>query len=55
MNYGYQTLHKNSKSGFGAVWCEDCRNAFILCRVILTNEKARAKILPTLPTDLKFV
>ena len=55
MDYGYETSHGNNESGFGAVWCEDCRNAFVLCRVILKYEKARAKILPTLPTDLKFV
>ena len=53
LNYGYES--KNNKSGFGAVWCEDCRSAFILSRVILTNETARQKIVAALPEDLKFV
>lgn len=55
LSYGYETLKSNNDSGFGAVWCEDCRNAFILCRVILTDESARKKIVPNLPPDLKFI
>ena len=55
LNYGYETSKKNSTSGFGAVWCEDCRNAFALCRVILQGKVARSKILPALPADLKFI
>ena len=55
LNYGYEVLKSDNNSGFGAVWCEDCRSAFILCRVILTDETARKKIVPTLPKDLKFV
>ena len=55
LNYGYETSKSDSDSGFGAVWCEECRSAFILCRVILTNEFARRKIVHALPSDLKFV
>ncbi|MBR0287732.1 MAG: hypothetical protein IJQ82_02010 [Selenomonadaceae bacterium] len=45
----------NDNSGWGAFWCEDCRNAFWLSRVILKDEKAREKIVPALPADLKFI
>ena len=55
LNYGYEALKSNSRSGFGAVWCEDCRSAFILCRVLLTGESAQKKLMSTLPKDLKFV
>ena len=55
LNYGYETPKNDNGSGFGAIWCEDCRNAFILCRVILTDESARKKIIRALPSDLKFV
>ena len=55
LDYGYEKLKSDSSSGFGAVWCEDCRNAFILCRVIFTDESARKKIVHALPPDLKFV
>lgn len=55
IDYGYETLKGTSTSGFGAIWCEDCRSAFILCRVILTDDDTRKKIIPALPADLKFV
>lgn len=55
LDYGYENLKNDSGSGFGAIWCEDCRSAFILCRVILMNESARRKIMSALPKDLKFV
>ncbi len=54
LNYAYETLRENSDSGFGAVWCEECRNAFILCRVILADAATRKRIVSALPTDLKF-
>lgn len=55
LDYGYEKLKSDSSSGFGAVWCEDCRSAFILCRVLLTSESVRGKIMPVLPKDLRFV
>lgn len=55
LNYGYEILKSDDDSGFGAIWCENCRSAFILCRVILKDESARKKIVPNLPTDLKFI
>lgn len=55
LSYGYEILKSNNDSGFGAIWCEECRTAFILCRVVLTDESARKKIVHALPSDLKFV
>lgn len=52
---GYVETNKKGQMGFGAFWCEECRQALILSRVILTDEKARAKIIPALPKDLNFV
>ena len=52
---GYIVSEINNDYGWGAVWCEECHNAFVLSRVILKNEEARKKIVPTLPDDLKFI
>ena len=52
---GYIELNKKEHTGWGALWCEDCRNAFVVSRVILDQEEIRAKIVPSLPADLKFV
>ena len=54
-NTGYLELNVKEHTGWGAVWCEDCRSAFALSRVILTSETARQKIVAALPEDLKFV
>ena len=51
----YIELNKKEHTGWGALWCEDCRNAFVVSRVILVKEEIRAKIVPSLPADLKFV
>ncbi|MBR1806544.1 MAG: hypothetical protein IJ774_09195 [Selenomonadaceae bacterium] len=51
---GYLASKTNGEYGWGAVWCENCRNAFTLSRVHLTEEMSR-KIVSSLPDDLKFV
>ena len=51
----YIVSETNNDYGWGAFWCEDCRSAFWLSRVILTNENARKKIISALPEDLKFI
>ena len=51
---GYIVSKTGDEYGWGAFWCEDCRNAFVLSRIILTEE-ARQKIIPALPADLKFI
>ncbi|MBQ3451880.1 MAG: hypothetical protein IJL12_08850 [Selenomonadaceae bacterium] len=51
---GYIELDPKDHLGWGAVWCEDCRSAFVLSRVILTDEEARKKIVSALPDDLKY-
>ena len=51
----YIELDKKDHRGWGAIWCEDCRTAFVMSRVILTDEAIRQKIVPTLPDDLKFI
>lgn len=51
---GYIELNSKDHLGWGAVWCEDCRSAFVLSRVILTDEEARKKIVSALPDDLKY-
>ena len=48
-------LKTNDDYGFGAFWCEDCRQALMLCRTDLKDERARKKIVPALPDDLKYV
>ena len=52
---GYIELNNKEHLGWGAVWCENCRSAFILSRVILTTEETRQKIVSALPNDLKFI
>lgn len=52
---GYIELNTKEHLGWGAVWCEDCRSAFVLSRVLLTDKDARKKIVPSLPADLKFI
>ena len=52
---GYIELNTKEHLGWGAVWCEDCRTAFVLSRVHLIGETTRKKIVPTLPKDLKFI
>ena len=54
-NHGYIELNKEEHIGWGAVWCEDCRNAFVLSRVLLETDETRKKIVSSLPVDLKFV
>ncbi|MBE8949529.1 MAG: hypothetical protein SR3Q1_02870 [Quinella sp. 3Q1] len=54
-SHGYIKFKANDKYGWGAVWCEDCRNALWLSRVILTDAAACEKIIPALPADLKFI
>ena len=51
----YLELNEKENIGWGAFWCENCRQAFVLSRVILKAEEVRAKIVPALPDDLKFV
>ena len=41
--------------GWGAFWCEECKEALALSRVNLVDEDLRKKIMPTLPDDLKFI
>lgn len=52
---GYLTSKSNPIYGWGAIWCEDCRNAFVISRMVFTNEKVKNKIVDSLPSDLKFV
>ncbi len=52
---GYLELNTKEHLGWGAVWCEECRSAFTLSRVILTDEESRKKIVSALPVDLKFI
>lgn len=48
-------LNPEEHSGFGAFWCEDCRNALMLCRADLSNEHMRKKIVHDLPKDLIYI
>ena len=50
----YIEVDKKNHTGWGAFWCEDCRNAFALSRVILTSSAIRKKIVAQLPVDLKL-
>ena len=52
--YGYVEVNKTEHLGWGAFWCEDCRSAFVLSRVLLTEE-TRQKTVSSLPKDLKFI
>lgn len=51
---GYLDPKIGGEYGWGAVWCEDCRSAFVLSRVLLTEE-TRQKTVSSLPKDLKFI
>ena len=50
---GYIEL--GEKRGWGAFWCENCKEAFPLSSVNLIDETLRQKILLALPDDLKFI
>lgn len=52
---GYIELNTEENLGWGAIWCESCREAFVLSRVILTTEESRQKIISDLPPNLKFI
>ena len=54
IDYGYVILNKKQKSGYGAVWCNDCRHAFPLSRVAIQNKEDEKKIVPDLPKDIVF-
>ena len=41
--------------GWGAWWCEDCKEGLALSRVNLIDDTLRSKIMPSIPNDLKFV
>ena len=50
---GYIEIDK--KRGWGAFWCEDCKEGLALSRVNLIDETLRQTIIPVLPDNLKFV
>lgn len=52
---GYLLSKVNSNYGWGAVWCENCRNAFIISRVGLSDGKIKNKVVNSLPDDLKYI
>ena len=52
---GYIETNKKEQRGFGAFWCEDCRQALGLCRVNLKSAEMRSKIVDTLPNNLKYI
>ena len=52
---GYIETDKKEQAGFGAFWCEECRQALGLCRANLKSAQMRSKIVDTLPDDLKFI
>ena len=45
-DFAYQPIEKDDIRGYGAVWCDDCKKAFSLSRVDLTNEKENIKPIP---------
>lgn len=51
----YIELNKIEHIGWGAFWCEDCKEGLVLSRVNLIDETLRKKIIPILPDDLKFI
>lgn len=39
LDYGFIMLNRNTKMGYGLVWCNSCHHGFNLCRARLENEK----------------
>lgn len=54
LDYGYVMLNEKRKSGYGAVWCNDCHKAFPLSRAVDLDKADQTKILPDLPKDIVF-
>ena len=54
LDYGYVILNQENQSGYGAVWCNDCRHAFCLSRIKLNGNENENKILKYLHKDLVF-
>ena len=54
IDYGYVILNKEKKSGYGAVWCNDCRHAFNLSRVVVKKKEEEKKVVSDLPKDIVF-
>lgn len=52
---GYIETNKKEQIGFGAFWCEDCRQAVGLCRANLKKAETRNKIVDALPNNLKYI
>lgn len=55
LDYGYVILNQENQSGYGAVWCNNCRHAFCLSRIKLNGNEAKNKIVDKLPEDLNFI
>ena len=55
LDYGYIILNESQRSGYGAVWCNDCHHAFTLSRVQMQNEEDEKKVIADLPDNLVFV
>lgn len=49
---GHVLIDPSSKMGYGAVWCDDCRNGMHLSRVNLVGV---SNIMKQLPDDLNFM
>ncbi len=54
VDYGYIVTKPEDTSGYGAIWCNDCRHAFWASRVILKDSEARKKIVHSLPEGLIY-
>ena len=47
-------IELGEQRGFGALWCEDCKEGLSLSRVNLIGDTLRQKIVCSLPDDLKL-
>lgn len=48
-------IELGEQRGWGAFWCEDCKEGLVLSRVNLIDKTLRQKIVSALPDDLKFI
>ena len=52
LDYGFIVLDKVHKRGFGAIWCNNCRHGYTLCRADLKDEK---KLIDEIPAGIVYI